>query len=321
MADLLFCSHYPFSAQAKEYVTQKGLQLSTEIIEKAEKRVADAIVLGKIRKVAQLPEAQEEELAIYAASRMIVSACANRYIMNRYCIAEAKRAGEYLASDSSAHPEYIGQVASEFGIKFESTKEGVLVPVVDYLVFSPRSYDYKLSNRRLKAGKVLISSHEKIRILEEAIRKRMESSLPVKAQFPQEVAEAARRIVKLMPKIEISATKVDQKNYPPCIKKLLEDLALNINVPHTGRVALAIYLSSIGMKPEQIIDIFRSAPDFSEKVTRYQVEYISSKKYAMPSCSTMDGYGLCVAECGCGNPLRYKDEIHGARLRRLEKRD
>jgi hypothetical protein len=32
----------------------------------------------------------------------------------------------------------------------------------------------------------------------------------------------------------------------------------------------------------------------------------------------MDSYGICIAECRCGTPLRYRDAIHGARLRRIE---
>ena len=106
----------------------------------------------------------------------------------------------------------------------------------------------------------------------------------------------------LIPKLEAAVIKVGQENYPPCIKKLIEDLALNVNVPHTGRVALAIYLVNAGVPDDKIVDLFRHAPDFSEKTTSYQVEYIRQRKYSMPSCSTMDSYGICIADCRCGTP-------------------
>ena len=318
MADLLLCSRYPFSRQAREHVASSGLELTSSIVEKAENRVREALVSGKIMRGAELPSAQEEELAAYAGARMIVSAAANRYLINRYAVAEAKRASDYLSADDSARPEYVSEVAGEFGIAFERQGKDFLLPLAHYLAYTPRSFDYKLTNREVKDGKVRVSRHERIRILEEAVRKRIEGSLPVKADFPAEVKSAAARMSALIPKLEAAVVKVGQENYPPCIKKLIDDLALNVNVPHTGRVALAIYLVSAGVETEKIVDLFRHAPDFSEKTTRYQVEYIKQKKYSMPSCSTMDSYGICIADCRCGTPLRYRDEVHGRRLRSLE---
>ena len=318
MPDLLFCSHYPFSRQAKDAVSDSGVELSYSLVEKAEQRLSNALVSGKIKKLADLPSAQQEELAVYAVCRMIASAANNRYIINRYAVAEAKRAGEYLASDEGARPEYIQEVAGEFGIKLVAQGKSFLIPLSSYLSFTPRSIDYKLTNREVEKGMVLVSAHERLRILEEAVKKRIEGSLPIRAKFSEEVQEAAKRMLTLIPKLEIAATKVGQENYPPCIKKLLEDLSLSINLPHTARVALAIYLVNAGATTDKIVDYFRGAPDFSEKTTRYQVEHIRTRKYNMPSCSTMDSYGICIAECRCGTPLRYRDAMHGARLRRIE---
>ena len=318
MADLLFCSRYPFTAQAKGYVSEKGLELTSGMIEKAEERVKVALSSGKIKKIAELAEAREEELILYAAARMIVSAAASRYLINRYAVAEAKRAGDYLSSDLSAHPDYVEAVAGEFGIKFEKAGAQFLIPLAAYLNYTPRSIDYKLTNREVAKGSVRVSSHERIRILEEAVKKRIESTLPIRAEFPFEVKSAGARVLALLPKLESAIVRVGQENYAPCIKKLLEDLALNINVPHTGRVALAIYLVNAGVPDDRIVEYFRHAPDFSEKTTRYQVEHIRKHKYRMPSCNTMDSYGICIAECRCANPLNFRDNLHGRRLRQID---
>ncbi len=319
MADLVFCSHYPFSRQAKEYVSQKGIELVSSMVEKAEGRVRDALVSGKIKRVAELPETREEELALYAAGRMMISSANNRYLINRYAVAEAKRASDYLASDIMQHPEYLGEVASEFGITFERLAGGAFaVSLASYLNFTPRSIDYKLTNREVANGKVKIRSQERVRMVEEAVKKKIEASLPIRAEFSPEIKAAGERLVALLPKLEVATLKVGQENYPPCIKKLIDDLALNINVPHTGRVALAIYLITAGVTDEQIVGYFRHAPDFSEKTTRYQVDHARKRKYRMPSCATMDSYGICVAECRCGSPINYRDATHGRRLRRLE---
>ena len=293
------------------------MELTSLALEKGEERVRLALVEGKIRRVADLPFAQEEELAAYAVARMIISSAANRYLINRYAIAEAKRAGEYLSIDDSSNPQNVLEIEREFEAEFERAENGFLVPLSPYLRYTPRSIDYKLTNRDVSGGKVRVNRHERIRMLEEAIRKKIESGLPIKSSFGKEIAEAGARILLLLPKLEATSVQIGQENRPPCIRKMLEDLALNINVPHTGRVALAIYLVNAGEKDEQIVEYFRHAPDFSEKTTQYQVAYIRAKGYRMPSCATMDSYGICVAECHCGSPLNFKAGTHGARLSRL----
>ena len=318
MADLLFCSHYPFSSAAKAYVSERGMEIVSSYVGKAEERVQEAIVSGKVRKVPSLSGAQEEELAIYAIARMIVSCAANRYLINRYAVAEAKKTGDYLSSDSSARPDYVDAVAAEFGIKFEKSGAHYLVPLGKYLACTPRSTDYKLANREVAAGKVKVSSHERVRMLEEALKKKIERELPIRAAFPDDIKAAGARVLAMLPKLEANVVKVGQENYPPCVRRMVEELALNVNLPHTARVALGIYLIKAGMPTDKIIEVFRGAPDFSEKTTRYQVEYLRTKGYSMPSCSTMDSYGVCVAQCHCGTPLNYRANVHGRALKREE---
>ncbi|MEI7620852.1 MAG: hypothetical protein WCJ57_04790 [Candidatus Falkowbacteria bacterium] len=318
MADLLFCSHSPFSSAAKAYMSGRGMEIVSSYVEKAEERVRESIVSGKVRKVPALSEAQEEELALYAIARMMVSCANNRYLINRYAVAEAKKTNDYLSSDSSAHPEYVDAVAAEFGIKFEKSGAQFLVPLGKYLAYTPRSTDYKLANREVSAGKVRVSNHERVRMLEEAVKKKIERELPIRAAFPAEVKVSGTRVLAMLPKLEANIVKVGQENYPPCVRRMIEELSLNVNLPHTARVALGIYLVKAGLPTDKILEIFRGAPDFSEKTTRYQVEYLRTKGYSMPSCSTMDSYGACVAECHCGTPLNYRANVHGRALKRLE---
>ena len=315
---MLFCSHYPFSSAAKAYVSEQGMEIVSSYIGKAEERVREAIVSGKIRKVPAMSEAQEEELALYAIARMIVSCANNRYLINRYAVAEAKKTSDYLSSDASAHAEYVDAVAAEFGIRFEKSGAHFLVPLGKYLAYTPRSTDYKLANREVALGKVKVSSHERARMLEEAVKKKIERELPIRAAFPDEVKAAGARVLALLPKLETAVMKLGQENYPPCVRRMIEELSLFVNLPHTARVALGIYLVKAGLPTDKIVEVFRGAPDFSEKTTRYQVDYLRTKGYNMPSCATMDSYGVCVAECRCGTPLNYRANIHGRALKRLE---
>ncbi|VVC71922.1 Uncharacterised protein [uncultured archaeon] len=59
------------------------------------------------------------------------------------------------------------------------------------------------------------------------------------------------------------------------------------------------------MKEEGVAALFRTAPDFDERTTRYQVEYLAKKGYKVPSCSNAESYGVCVANCGTRSPLGY----------------
>jgi DNA primase large subunit len=89
------------------------------------------------------------------------------------------------------------------------------------------------------------------------------------------------------------------------MKLLLDDLYQNKNLSHHARWSLAIYLHKIGKSKEEILNIFSNSPDFNLNITEYQVEYIISKDYSMPSCTTLKTYGLCITECGCFNPIKY----------------
>jgi len=102
-----------------------------------------------------------------------------------------------------------------------------------------------------------------------------------------------------------------QHGDPPCMAAILDALRRGENLPHTARFAITTYLLKKGWDIEQIVDLFRNAPDFNEKITRYQVQHIAGKvggrkEYAVPSCKTMKEWGLCVANCSIRNPLQYK---------------
>jgi len=95
---------------------------------------------------------------------------------------------------------------------------------------------------------------------------------------------------------------------PPCIERLIKELQHGENLSHFARFTLATFLIHAGWTTiDQIVDLFRNAPDFDEKVTRYQVEHLAGKrggkKYDPPSCARIRQEGLCVADCGVRHPL------------------
>ena len=81
------------------------------------------------------------------------------------------------------------------------------------------------------------------------------------------------------------------------------------NLPHSARVMLATYMLAIGKPFDEIVLMFENAPDFNEKITRYQVEHLagmkgSHTKYSVPSCDKIRNENLCF----CDGPMRYTDK-------------
>ncbi|MEM4976934.1 MAG: hypothetical protein QXT64_06405, partial [Desulfurococcaceae archaeon] len=102
----------------------------------------------------------------------------------------------------------------------------------------------------------------------------------------------------------------------PCMKKLLEDCRNGINLSHNARVALAAYMLNVGYSVDEVVEVFKTQPDYNERITRYQVDYIASYdgegKPLLPySCTKMKELGMCVAECGVKNPLNHNKKRSG----------
>jgi DNA primase large subunit len=101
---------------------------------------------------------------------------------------------------------------------------------------------------------------------------------------------------------------------PPCVRHLIDNLADGKNVQHMGRFTLASFLANIGASDDEIVKAFKPASDFSERMTRYQVEHIGGKrggktKYTCPKCDTLKTHGVCYKPdevCNTiRNPLSY----------------
>ncbi|MEM4272624.1 MAG: hypothetical protein QXH30_03455, partial [Candidatus Bilamarchaeaceae archaeon] len=111
---------------------------------------------------------------------------------------------------------------------------------------------------------------------------------------------------KLVPKQAPVPMSFREGENPPCIEKLLEVAKSHQNLGHQGRWALAVYLINKGLAEEKILQIYSNFPDYDERISKYQVRHARERGYKMPACTMMMSYGLCVADCGVGNPLRWK---------------
>ncbi|MGC9443597.1 MAG: DNA primase regulatory subunit PriL [Candidatus Methanospirareceae archaeon] len=338
-------SYFPFLAAATSYVEASGITLeeliSSAAFERARvrgrERVRETIRSGMIRKPTVMTRTQAEiELLSYPFARILVSCINNEHLVRRFALAEAKSAYVALKEASGSlvgggDTDLLYEMAREFELHLEFMElphehAPVRIPFNEYLRYTVNLRDkrWKLVNRALENGQVNLRTNEFLRILQEAIHARIRKDLPL--DVPTAICESVLRYTKdLKAELEAWRKRVDENefetgmrvkdpaSFPPCIKAILSNLRAGVNVPHTARFAVTSFLLNVGLTVDEIIELYRSSPDFDEERTRYQVVHISgelgSTRYSAPSCSTMRTYGNCgdsddVCE-KIGHPLSY----------------
>lgn len=90
---------------------------------------------------------------------------------------------------------------------------------------------------------------------------------------------------------------VDPELFPPCVSEFIKEMKDGVNLPHMARFTLVSFLHHIGMKNEDIIALFATAPDYNERMTVYQVNHVSGEssgtEYSPPKCSVLASNHLC----------------------------
>ena len=349
--DLAHLARYPFLPQAAEHVAAEGPALEELLSERVyaparargRERLRAAIEEAKLPEVAlnraSPPRELLEDLLSYVYARILVSALADAYVVRRHALAEALRVGGFLAHEEE--PAAVEAAARVLGLGFERDGEGQFrAHFTDYLknAVHLKDLEWKLVSQPLSRGVVRMEPRTAARLLQEGLRRRIETELP--KPLPPEVFKAVEPdLVPLREALRIRKESMPVEGFgavelaliPPCMQHILGQLQRGENVAHSGRFALTSFLHTIGMGPEDIMKLFSQAPDFREDLTRYQVEHItgvtSGTTYSPPGCQAMQTFGICYnADDTCrsrkkdGNlrvthPLhyyRYYKEAHDA---------
>ncbi len=341
----LYLARYPFLRAASSLVAELGLDLSelssptlAPVLKRALGRVVEGVRRGKVS-----PGLEDEyvELLSFPVAIALVASTRNEFLRRRYALAEAKRAEELLALEPL---EKLLAIARDFGWWARPVgflENGIFyefsLALRDYLRNAAGLKDkkWRLVNRLVRSGRVLATRAEVARLLAEEVRRRVEE-LVLKAmrelrEVPGPLKPYVEKVLALLSELKLgegpsleAAGEVEFEAFPPCMKAIYAALSERRHVPHAGRFAFTAFLLNIGMSVDEIVELFRRVADFSEKITRYQVEHIAGERggrtrYTPPSCKTMRSYGLCVgADELCqrvGHPLTY----YRRRLWRLRK--
>lgn len=296
-----FAMKYPFTSVAKKILEEKAVSLTDRLVQLGFERIRKAINERLAKSISFNEEQKFEELASYAAARMILGHLRNRYLTNKFAVEESKRVHAYLNTES---PDVVEKVAGELRVTTREEQGKILTDIPVFLCYAPKSVHYRLINREIINGTVAITKEERKRLVEEAVRKKM-SEIPLVKNPPDSIKNAGKKLLDYLPKPKVIAVNAKPGDHPPCVEKLLESIRKHENLPHTARWFLATYLIGIGMSDDQIMGMYSNLPDFSEKITRYQIEHARKKGYSVPSCATLTTYGLCCANCRIGTPINW----------------
>jgi len=296
-------AYYPFLESTKSAV--KSMNIASEIdvksLELAKQRVLIAVRQGKLPLPSYLPQEDiSDQVRSYIIARLIISFIPSK--IEQFVKAEATRALEICTRN---HDEAF--LMNELGI---SITKDMLVPLRDYLIYGSHFSSMLLPNKHVKNGFVRISPHELHVMLKEAIRSKISEGLPIRESLINDEIKRLLKpvVVEILSEISLRSPAIGRqsKDIAPCMEKVIEELNQGVNVPHLKRWSLAVFLIKRGWDTEKIVEIFSHAPNYDEKIVRYQLDHIKSKGYSMPSCHTLKVQGICVAECGIKNPLQFR---------------
>ena len=317
---------YPFLAEAGEYLRDKGFNLEqlghpdwAPLVEKAYGRIVVASSGQVYGSEAERLENPDMEILSFIVAVILLKAAGIQTLTRRFSLAEARRAERYLQQDlwsSKKNLDLPLKIIQElFGVEVRVENDEFVLGVADYLQRAVHFHEkeWKLVNRRVQKGFVYLTAHETVRLIRtelgQFINSRIQSiSLP---PIPDTFKARVHDLVLLSSKF--SDAVVVSSDYPPCVKHAIEVLEKGENLPHSGRFLLATYLLARGQTTDQIAPLFKNAPDYNERITRYQLEHISGSsgrgtKYQCPSCEKLRSESLCFAipECdGIINPIQF----------------
>ena len=317
---------YPFLEEARQRLSRLEVSLEEigeygEALKRAKERLIEAHKQGSVD--TNFTDSDKELLSFHLAL-LLVKLLGVEHLTARFSLAEAKRVESFLEQENKkdliTHIFKVvsGVDAEEVSVTYGDVRYDYRIPVVEYLkrAVHLHSPEWKLVNRVVLNGFVYLTTHHLSRLLREEIRSMIHSRInslpqPKLTSTLQEVVDELRKLIKAY--TPITPTTVRPTEYPPCVQHALELLQKGQNIPHYGRFLMTTYLLNVGKSVDEVISLFAKAPDFNERITRYQVEHIAGlrgggTKYKPPSCLTLQTHTFCFKTETCDdikNPLQY----------------
>jgi DNA primase large subunit len=315
---------YPFLAEAGQYLKDKGFtleQFATDPdlkinVDKAYERIESAVY----RKIYN-PKLDSSDTFSFLIAIILLKLSGMNTLINRFSLAEAERAEKFLEKDLVGNSNKTSEelaikiISDVFSVNVKKNNNYFVIPISDYLRHAVNFHEleWKLVNRHVENGMVFLSSHETVRLIRRELSGYIGSRIR-SADTPslsKGFEEKVNKLTELAKKFTVSITVTTE--YPPCIKHAIEVLNNGENLSHSGRFMLATFLLGRGQTIDEIAPLFKNAPDYNEKITRYQIRQVagetgSNTKYSCPSCEKIKSNDLCFATPDCDyiiNPMQF----------------
>ena len=238
MVELSILSKYPFLNASKDYVKVNNLIISEilndPLYERARligiERLDNAFNkrdVGTRSCVTQTDHIME--LLSYPISRMIAVCIGDTFFKRRYALGEAVHAYKNLVTEPIS---FLLFIAKEFNLNVKYFKDSNKISIffIDYLNYAPTRYkEWKMINRELKNGQINISKKDLARLIQEALRARINEELDSKQSnraicdaFLSDIRRIQNTVLLHRKKIEaMPIGRLDSKKLPPCMKDIL----------------------------------------------------------------------------------------------------
>ena len=337
-------ARYPFLPQARNWIAGMAGKHQIDIDElldgsmmekariRARSRLVDSVDSDDGGEVASMSDIHTEEGRLLEAfsfyyARLVVGASEDERLIARWAQAEAERAQQILNKDDSISiiaNTYLSEVKLENGIWKIGLSDFI------ELCTGITGSRWRLPNCDITDGWVTLhdegdkySSRQKMaRLLRERMKddikddaldkmKKMDESLLIRLSEP---VGMIRGLVASKTAETIALIGAGEQDWPPCMRKAIAELSQGVNVNHFGRVFLGSISRCIGLPVETTVDFFRTAPDFSEATTTYQVNHLYEREYTPSGCSKLKINHNCAVQTGddrlcdqpwMDHPLKY----------------
>ena len=332
VVDLTLMAKYPPLPEAKQFISAFDFDdVEDAVYERACERVIEAA--EKAMTSVKLDDPLTELLS-YPVATAIVSYFANKWLINRFALAEGRRVEKLLMVDEPEVLEFVAKKCLKTLQRIEDEYDPLRrygdykLNFAEYLKITTRvglnrEPRWKLNNKPVHRGFVALTPAEVARMVRAyaqiAVRNVASRAVQGRGRLPERVRMAAEgirpRLGEIISRLRKEITGIPEE-MPPCMKLIQQRIIAGEDVSHFENFAIAAYLLNTGKTVEDVLALFSHRSDFNERIARYQVEHIaglrgSRTKYRPPSCSKMKTLGLCVEggkHCprNIRNPLDYR---------------
>lgn len=327
---------YPFLDLGAQYVRYNGYTMAT-FDDPAFSRVVDAarqkLLLHLQGQYDVKTQSTRDSVLTFLACTIVLRLVNDRTAINKFCMQEARRMEAFLEGEMSERGRRAALIAELYsyvlGVRTQSDPDGpdvfVIMRVTDYLMLSSRcsAPKFHLINQLVDRGWVHLEMYDALRLARETMAGMIRGRIIGMKLERSHVAKSLLMLAsELDEKLSVDRRDTLGKNYnlteeqmAPCARHCIAKLRTGENLGDAGRFFLANYLAAIGLDEDHVIDYFRNAPDFNERVTRYHVRRVIKSldpvdaKPKVTGCEKLRNLGLCFPDpekCAhIFNPMQY----------------